>query len=58
MSRRWQSAEGLQGRSIQLFLSPESHLPGNTVRHFFPPPEDITGAEFTSLLANHRITEW
>lgn len=53
MSQRWQSAEGLQGRNVRLFLTPESHLPGIAVTPFFP-TEDATGAEFTSLLAKHQ----
>lgn len=35
VSQRWQLAEGLQARNVQLVLSPESDLPGVEVT--FPP---------------------
>lgn len=45
MSQSWQSAEGLRGRNVWLFLTPGPYLPGIGVTIIFF-SEDGIGAEF------------
>lgn len=53
MSRSWQSAEGLQGRNVWLFLTPGSYLPGIAGTIFFF-SEDGIEAEFNFLFKKHQ----